>query len=879
MRWPRAIPTSRRGRARHVPGGVPGRPSPVRPAPFAPRPPSSGLTPARRVHQARWPRGALRSDLRTFRTRLDEEALGAADRGAALARRPARAWCGTPTCCASWLERRPSTASRRRPTARPVAACCSTVVEAGRKPQPRRATLRRARQPPLPRPHPGVGRSSCRDRLPPLDGAPTGPPARPTPSWPADHGSTCTTGLPARLGKHTGRSRRAAHRVRILAKRVPATRPRPRSHGHPGRRAPRRGHRRPAGRARRPPGRRRGAATAAWTRSRRTPRRRRHLSPAVSRRATRGLGAQHAPPAPWAGTPGLKADRKKLTAWLTPRWRSPPSGGADDGPTPRRRQPARRCRRHRSGRLRRGRVAARRTGESTAATSRVLSPIHSSSADDDRTPPEGSGTNPATRADLMGHRLGPGRCWRCETGLQLPAGRGPGRGRPRSRSAGRRSSTTGRDAVPDEGGLRHNDEVDAGRVDDPGGRPGTARLTATTSEVAEPLPGHLGLILAGGRFADPSPPAFTSRPPNATGSGHLGLLYLRLRTSNRRSETGIVNATASPPAGREQPPSPARHGLPAEVTATGSSDTTSLPREMRRGAESGTTGAPRRRPPRAGYHRRGGAGPAAQRHASTRRAPLSRRLYEDQIASLQGRRAGRDHQLRRRRLGARAARTSGPVQVSVDWAGSRTASSSRSDLPKPGERRISPLYFPTVPSPPSRPVQARRRRQAPAASRPRSWPRSSSARSIRTSERPGHRGGQPGRQAASDQAITVAVRAGRLRHHRELHQVPGRRRRSWGATAPDAQERSDDCAVAGGRAGGRQGNSGVAQIIALQTPGAIGYGRPVRCQGRANPQLANVQNSRPASSSSHASRADSPAAAENIEVKPDLTFFHRLGRR
>ena len=42
------------------------------------------------VHQARVATRRLRSDLRTFRTLLDEEALAAADRGAALARRPAR---------------------------------------------------------------------------------------------------------------------------------------------------------------------------------------------------------------------------------------------------------------------------------------------------------------------------------------------------------------------------------------------------------------------------------------------------------------------------------------------------------------------------------------------------------------------------------------------------------------------------------------------------------------------------------------------------------------------------------------------------------------------------------------------------------------------
>ena len=66
-----------------------------------------------------------------------------------------------------------------------------------------------------------------------------------------------------------------------------------------------------------------------------------------------------------------------------------------------------------------------------------------------------------------------------------------------------------------------------------------------------------------------------------------------------------------------------------------------------------------------------------------------------------------------------------------------------------------------------------------------------------------------------------------------------------------------------------QGNSGVAQIIS-STPGAIGY-VDLSDAKAANLQFANVQNK--AGKFIEPTLEATSAAAENIEVKPDLTFF------
>ena len=66
-----------------------------------------------------------------------------------------------------------------------------------------------------------------------------------------------------------------------------------------------------------------------------------------------------------------------------------------------------------------------------------------------------------------------------------------------------------------------------------------------------------------------------------------------------------------------------------------------------------------------------------------------------------------------------------------------------------------------------------------------------------------------------------------------------------------------------------QGNSGVAQIISA-TPGAIGY-VDLSDAKAANLQFANVQNK--AGKFIEPTLEATSAAAENIEVKPDLTFF------
>ena len=159
------------------------------------------------MHQARVATRRLRSDLRTFRTLLDKAALAplidelrwlGGLLGGARRRRVASGWV------------RRLTPSRIRPGGRSPAA----LPGVGRPQAPPRRAARGARQPPLPRPHPGVGPPRV---TPPIVEEPDRPAREAYPelaSRPWEHLSKRVSAL----GKHPTDAE--LHRVRILAKRA-----------------------------------------------------------------------------------------------------------------------------------------------------------------------------------------------------------------------------------------------------------------------------------------------------------------------------------------------------------------------------------------------------------------------------------------------------------------------------------------------------------------------------------------------------------------------------------------------------------------------------------------------------------------------------------
>ena len=419
------------------------------------------------------------------------------------------------------------------------------------------------------------------------------------------------------------------------------------------------------------------------------------------------------------------------------------------------------------------------------------------------------------------------------------------------RRGGPRWCATGR-CRPTTGSFAPNDEVDEAEWLTAGRGPRPARLPPRRRG-RRPLPGHLGLTpRRPAWFADPSPPvhlpstqrhrtvtrpSYRSPPyPNREGDRHVNATARRSLLGGAVALSLLMAACGSD------------SNSSSDTTAAAATDDATT-------AAGAATTAGERPPPRAAAR-----GPLeAQRHAQRLGRHLPAGLLRGADRRLQGGRAGRDHQLRRRRLGQgppgprrpgrrlrrlrRRHQAGGPAQVQgrrrpllPDRA--RARSRCRYNLDGVDKLQLSPGHD---------------RQDLPAPDQ--------------ELERPGHRRRQPGRQAARP-GHHRGRPLRRLGHDRELHQVPGRRRRAGGDGTWKLKSGSTVEWPADTQAG--NGNAGVAQIVKrhARAPSATSTSPTPRPPACSTPSVKNK-----AGKFVEPTLEATSAAGDGIEVKPDLTFF------